>query len=330
MKVTRVELVAVKRTMDRRGSSGPFDRDRFLISNNWAHKLDQMNREKHDYVLRHLVMMRLAGGDVDGVVRLLADFDFLAAKAAALLVPNLLQDYEAAIALTSEAAARDLQRIRRAFELGRFLLEDDPGQLPEQLLGRLDPVGSEGIGRLLERASSYKAEPWLQPLAGRLTAPDSPLVQTLVGPPGDVDQIAVFPDSRTCISASGTLLVVWDLESRLDKLTLTGDDGDVTDLLVSPDSRFAVLAMRSETIQVWDLHKGELRHRLTGHESAVLTLAMTLEAVCCRVPPIAPSGCGISNGASPWEFSTPEPRSMRSQSCQMVVTCSPAAAQSRA
>lgn len=262
------------RTTDRRTTSGPFDRERFLVSNDLASRLDRVSGEKHDYVLRHLVTMRLAGHDMDGAIRLLTDFDFLAAKTAALLLPDLIRDYDAAIDQASADTARDLQRLRRALELSRFLLEHDPEQLPEQLLGRLAPASSERIGCLLEHVGSYKKEPWLRPLAGHLTAPDAPLVQTLVGPPGHVDRIALFPDSRTCLSASGTSLIVWDLEGGLDKLTLIGDDSDVTDLLVSSDSRFAVLAVRSETIQIWDLETRKLRCTLTGHESAVLTLAM--------------------------------------------------------
>lgn len=273
MKVTRAEIVAVIRTKDRRHTSDDLDRARFLAPNDLATRLHTTARERREYLLHHLIQIRLDAGAVSAAGDLLTDFDFLAAKVAERLLPELLRDCDSVLARMSAGDARALSRLRRALELSRFLLEDDPTQLPEQLLGRLGPADSRGLGRLLAGARDYKHEPWLQPLAGTLTTPDSPLRQTLVGPPGRILAIAIFPDSRTWLSASESALTLWHLDSGPDQVPLPNRE-DATDLLVSPDSRFAILAVRGDTIQVWDLEKKRLRHRLAGHTSAVLTLVM--------------------------------------------------------
>jgi WD40 repeat protein len=273
MRITHSEIVAVIRTRDRRHASDVLDRERFLAPNDLVTRLRSTAREKREYLLHYLVGTRLDADAVSSAWDLLTDFDFLAAKVAEGLLPELLRDCDSVLARMSAGDARALSRLRRALELSRFLLEDDPGQLPEQLLGRLDSADSRGLGLLLARARDYKQEPWLRPLAATLTTPDSPLKRTLVGPPGRIMAIALFPDSRTWLSASESTLTLWHLDGVPDQLPLPGRE-DATDLLVSPDSRFAVLAVRGDTIQVWDLEKKRLRHRLAGHSSAVLTLVM--------------------------------------------------------
>src|SRR5205814_2226043 len=89
------------------------------------------------------------------------------------------------------------------------------------------------------------------------------IVQTFAGHTGDVTAVAVTPDGRRAVSASGdATLIVWDLAPGAAERRLEGHTNRVSAVAVMPDGRHAVSASRDETLIVWDLASGTAERRL--------------------------------------------------------------------
>ena len=97
-----------------------------------------------------------------------------------------------------------------------------------------------------------------------------------------INAVAVTPDGRRCVSASGDrTLKVWDLVNGECLHTLEGHNSWINAVAVTPDGRRCVSASGDRTPKVWDLVNGECLHTLEGHESYINAVAVIPDGRRC-------------------------------------------------
>ena len=97
-----------------------------------------------------------------------------------------------------------MELIRGALRLSSHVLAADAGQLASQMVGRLLPhQGSPAIQRFTGEVAAVAPACWLRPLRPALHPPGTELVRTLEGHSGYISGVAVTPDGRRAVSASG-------------------------------------------------------------------------------------------------------------------------------
>jgi WD40 repeat protein len=109
-------------------------------------------------------------------------------------------------------------------------------------------------------------------------------LRTLKGHTECVTAVAITPDGRRAVSASGNLvsdqalenktLRLWDLESGRTLRTLKGHTSKVKAVAVTPDGCRAVSGSDDKTLRLWDLKSGQTLRTLECH-AAVGALAIT-------------------------------------------------------
>jgi len=94
-----------------------------------------------------------------------------------------------------------------------------------------------------------------------------------------VRDVAVTPDGRTAVSASGDGSVrVWELASGKLLRNLEGHTSGVNAVAVTPDGQTAVSASSDRSVRVWDLASGTLPRTVEGHTDGVWALGLTRDA----------------------------------------------------
>jgi WD40 repeat protein len=213
------------------------------------------------YFFQHLAYHLDKAGCEDELRSLLLDFDWIKAKLESTDVPSLIADYDF---LSDDS---DTSLVRDSIRLSAHVLADK-AQLASQLLGRLMDQPSTQIQAMLDQMGQNRDEFWIRPLTPCLTPPGGPLIRTLSGHSSWVNAVAVTPDGRKAISASGdSTLKVWDLEKGQELRTLRGHSSWVRAVAVTPDGLKVVSASSGNTLKVWDLEKGEVIATFTGDGS---------------------------------------------------------------
>jgi len=175
--------------------------------------------------------------------------------------------------------AEALELIRGAVRLSAHVIERAPRQFASQLVGRLLPHrGVPAIRQFIDEIQIGAPKPWLRPLYAALSPPGTGLVRTLEGHSAGVRGVAVTPDGKRAVSASGDkTLKVWDLESGRALRTLEGHSAPVHGVAVTPDGKRAVSASGDKTLKVWDLESGRALRTLEGHSDSVVGVAVTAD-----------------------------------------------------
>jgi WD40 repeat protein len=204
------------------------------------------------YAWRWVAYHVVKAGRKDDLRRLLLDFDWLQAKLAATDLNALITDYDY---LRED---KDLQLVQSAIRLSAHVLAQDNSQLAGQLTGRLLGSSKAAIAFLLDQAAEKASLPRLRPIHTNLTPPGGPLIRTLQGHSESVYGVAITPDGRYAVSASGDkTLRVWDLESGQTLRTFEGHTDRVNAVAVTSGGCLAVSASNDETLRVWDLESGK-------------------------------------------------------------------------
>ncbi|MEK7753207.1 MAG: NB-ARC domain-containing protein, partial [Acidobacteriota bacterium] len=117
-----------------------------------------------------------------------------------------------------------LDLIHGAVRLSAHVIEKDPRQFASQVVGRLLPHrNAPAINEFIDEIAAGAPTPWLRPLQPALHPPGTPLTRTLEGHSADVRGVAVTPDGKRAVSASGDkTLKVWDLDTGRALRTLEG------------------------------------------------------------------------------------------------------------
>jgi WD40 repeat protein len=224
------------------------------------------------YAWRWLAYHLRNAGCKDDLRRLLLDFNYLQAKLSATDPNALIADYDY---LPED---KDLQLVQSALRLSAHVLTRDPWQLAGQLTGRLFGIDDNDIQTLLKQMAQKARRPSLSPLRGNLTPAGGPLVRILEGHSDRVNGVALTPDGRLAVSASGDdTLRVWDLESGQSLCTLEGHSKKVNGVAITPDGRRAVSAADDCTLRVWDLESGQNLCTLEGHSDLVFGVVITAD-----------------------------------------------------
>jgi WD40 repeat protein len=222
------------------------------------------------YYFEHLAWHLKESGRTEELKQLLCNFDWLQTKLEATDVNALIADYDY---LPKEADLRTVQSVLRQ---SAHVLARAARELAGQLIGRLLADKTPDIQRLLQQATERKHWPWFRPMSRSLTEPGGPLIRTLQGHTDRVYAVAVTPDGRRAVSASGDrTLRLWDLESGQRIRTLEGHTGSVNAVAVTLDGWRAVSASSDRTLRLWDLESGQTLHAVQGHTGQVWAVAVT-------------------------------------------------------
>jgi WD40 repeat protein len=224
-----------------------------------------------DYTLANLPVHLAESGSHEELRSLRFDYNWLQTKLDRLGVNALLADFT----LVERAADDTIWRLRRALEQGAYVLRLYPDQLASQVHGKLCDDTSVEIRALLNDAVQLQTQPWLRPMTPSLREP-SALACTLEGHTGEVNGVAISPDGKVIISASGDhTLKVWKVENGRELRTLTGHTDEVLGVTISGNGRLAVSASKDRMLKIWDVESGIELHTLEGHEDEVLSVAIS-------------------------------------------------------
>jgi len=222
------------------------------------------------YFLQHLAYHLLNSGKKEELKKLDLDYRWLEARLEKTDITSLISDFDF---LPED---EELSLCQDCLRLSSHVLFENPFHLADQIMGRMQHISSSGIRGLIKQARTDKGRPWLRPLTTSLTPPGGPLIRTLSGHTFGTRAVAMTPDGRRAVSASGDkTLKVWDLKSGQEIRTLSGHASEVKAVAVTPDGRHAVSASGDKTLKVWDLKSGQEIQTLSGHSMRVNAAIMT-------------------------------------------------------
>lgn len=105
---------------------------------------------------------------------------------------------------------------------------------------------------------------------------------------GAVNAVAILPNGKSVITASGAKLKIWDLKSGVEKQSLighsewksgqtftTGRESEIQAIAVTRDGRKAVSASSDRTLKLWNLLEGKDEIAFIGHSGSVNAVALT-------------------------------------------------------
>ena len=202
---------------------------------------------------------------------LLLDFDWLRVRIANVSVQDVLQDF------TLLEESFDLRTLRDALRLALPGLSFDPGQLSDQLKGRIARRQSQALDRLLNDAEARAPGRRLVLADASLIPPGGALLGILKSHSGAVVSLAISPDGRELLSASENwTLRLWDLETSRVTRVFEGHLGIVRDLAFAAGGRVIVSVSDDRTLRVWDVEARSSRV-FRGHTLAVQGVAATAD-----------------------------------------------------
>ena len=101
-------------------------------------------------------------------------------------------------------------------------------------------------------------------------------LMTLRGHEGGVGSIALSPNGKRIISASGDKTIkVWDAATGTELMTLRGHEDSVASATLSPNGERIVSGDYDGIIKVWDASTGDELKTLRGHQGAVYGVAFS-------------------------------------------------------
>jgi WD40 repeat protein len=88
-----------------------------------------------------------------------------------------------------------------------------------------------------------------------------------------VTALAICPDGLRAAAATSACTKIWDIE-RFEMLqSFERQPGEA--LAIAPDGKHAVSRASGDTLEVWELDSGQVRHTLDGHGSPITAVAIT-------------------------------------------------------
>jgi WD40 repeat protein len=217
------------------------------------------------YSWRRLAYHLARGERNDDLRGLLHNGAYLQGKIAQLGTTSLLEDFRLL------PRDEEIERIAEALRLGAHIMDQEPRELENQIVGRIGPLlGLHNVpddGRWRFRLESQT-----------LMASGGPLLRTLVAHTDEVNACVFGPDGRLALSASGDgTLRVWDVASGQPVRVLEGHTDIVYSCAFNLDGRLALSASGDGTLRVWDVASGQPVRVLEGHAGGVYGCAFSLD-----------------------------------------------------
>ena len=216
------------------------------------------------YLWIHLLHHLIGAGQRDVCRELLLDFRYLASKLVATDVNALLADYS-----VFTENDQELRLVRDSLRLSAHVLARNPGELPEQLWGRLLNRQELGIRGLLQ-ASEVSKTLWLRPRRASLTQPGGPLIR-IIDHPGRPTALIMLPSGRMVSGSEDGTLRLWDVESGKVLQEFEGHSSEVS-ALARLDSYRVVSGHEDGTLRLWDVESGKALQEFEGYSSEVRAL----------------------------------------------------------
>jgi len=169
--------------------------------------------------------------------------------------------------------------MNRALRHEAHVLSQRPHLLWQQLFNRLQ----WGIlAPEVQRRSGEGAWPWFR-LRNPLLLRDDPLIRTLEGHRGMVNDCALSPDGSFVVTAGGDYtLKIWDTSTGIsdtskwrERASLEGHTDWVNGCAVSPDGSSVVSASSDGTVRIWEAVAGAEQRVLKGHDGPVNSCSLS-------------------------------------------------------
>lgn len=216
------------------------------------------------YFWNHAAMHLVMSGEVDGLRQLLTDLSYLQAKIRHRGTEALLRDFR-----LLPPDDEELHRLASALRLSAPILDGSPGELENQLTGRLGDL-AHLHGQDVGPGSGPRFRLRSQTLTTPETAGVKPAAHT-----GRLNACAVSGDGRITVTAGedGTLRV-WETATGRLVHVLTGHRGAVNCVAVTVDGEHALSGSSDRQLRWWDLRTGECEMQLEGHVEPVTSCAI--------------------------------------------------------
>lgn len=206
-------------------------------------------------------------GSRDTLRALLFDFHWMAAKLRTMDVSYLLADY----GLSDGDPEADA--IYKALAQAALIVSQDPAQLADQLLARLQGKKGAEVARLLEFVVQNSARSRLRFLFPTLN--QQFLLRVLEGHSRAVTSLAPLDERRIASASLDGTLRVWDAFSGKELLTLKDPVGPILALASISAELVVTISMNKKgaSIYTWNLSAREIIQRVEGVQSYPFNLA---------------------------------------------------------
>ncbi|QDT92515.1 SUMF1/EgtB/PvdO family nonheme iron enzyme [Gimesia algae] len=173
----------------------------------------------------------------------------------------------------SNSNSLDVQTVKKALQLSRHVLLDNPQAVREQLQARLISQ-KEPAFTLFQTLPDQQIQ--IRSSWPSFNQPGGPLIRTLAGHSSSISCLAVTPDGTRAISGStDDTLIIWDLATKEKIRTLEGHSDNVRCVAITPDGSQVVSGSFDKTLKVWNLADGKLLRTLAGHSDKISCVALT-------------------------------------------------------
>jgi WD40 repeat protein len=195
----------------------------------------------------------------------LLDFDYIRLKLSKWGPEALIAEFNLALNghqgedETANPKLSALALLRDAVNMSAQVIASDSGQIPSQLLGRLQGGSCPELIPLLKSAFEWKDRKWIRPGTRSLLNAGSPLIRVLSGTGRWPKAVAIRPDgSQIFAMCTDDALKIWDTHSgELLRKIKTEDNSDDSMKITMGDKNF-VVAFSGGSIVFRDVRDGSL------------------------------------------------------------------------
>jgi WD40 repeat protein len=227
------------------------------------------------YFFEHLYLHLEQAHREAELIDLLGNYDWISAKLAATGALKLTAGYE---------MVRDpeIETIRRALSLSSDTLGRDPGQLPNQIIGRLALAEQDRVRSIL--AACARTEIALRLQTATLMPPGGPLLRSVTGGRGLFSAMAVSADGTRAVTSSWDGGVqAWSVDGGYEIHSFVDPSFHPLSVALTPDGSRMAATCSDNRLRVWDMKTWKIvtavlcEHRL-GHSIAISPNGSTILA----------------------------------------------------
>ena len=207
----------------------------------------------------------------------LCNYEFILAKLRVSSLADVFEDLQ--MALSVNPADPDLRLLSDSLFLSHDVLEEEPGQLATQLVGRLedivatdrpvaprDPLKYPFLHPLL-RDAKRSSTPALIPSSTCLTPPEGVLFNLLSGHTAPITALTTTSDGHKAITTSmDNTMKIWDLRKAEIINSIEEVGKDVFALKMAWNNRYIVTG-EDGCFRIWQMARGTFVHRINTFES---------------------------------------------------------------